>query len=106
MMTLENGTVREDLTVVRHLPSGIDLTDNPAWGPLLLTINLRPPELIYTAFVMLYGGSEEIVVRCHDRSAVEWFLGLTDLGNHPRLRWIKLVGPDGELDLTKERPVQ
>jgi hypothetical protein len=47
------------------------------------------------AFVMLCGGSEEMVVRSKTREAIDRFVAQNDLTRHPRLRWLTIEGPDG-----------
>jgi hypothetical protein len=84
------------IKIIRHLPSKIDVADDPDPSlPIQIVVNLRPPEFMGVAFVMLYGGSEEIVARAADRGAVDQFLDETGLRRHPRLRWVRITGPDG-----------
>lgn len=63
--------------------------------PYKLCVNLSPPELMQVTFIMLHGGSEEIVVRCKTREAVDDFIAANDFRNHPRLRWMTIEGPGG-----------
>lgn len=63
--------------------------------PYRLEVNLRPPELVEVAFIMLHGGSEEIVVRAQTRSALDQFINLNEFRKHPRLRRMTITGPDG-----------
>ena len=39
--------------------------------PYRLEVNLSPPQLMAVAFIMLHGGSEEIVVRSKTRDAID-----------------------------------
>lgn len=91
-----------DVTIIRHLPSKIDNADDPAI-PFRVDVNLRPPEFMNVTFVMLYGGTEEIVVRGPTREAIDSWLSETDLRSHPRLRWIKITGPDGAVEEIRGR---
>jgi len=85
------------IKIIRHLPSRVDLPDDKAM-PFRVEVNLRPPEFMGVAFAMLYGGSEEIVARCGSREAVDRMLTRDDLLSHPRLRWVKITGPDGVVE--------
>lgn len=63
--------------------------------PYKLEANLRPPEFMEIAFIGLYGGSEEIVVQGPTKESLELFIGENSLSTHPRLRWLKITGPNG-----------
>ena len=94
-------TGNERFKIIRHLPSRINEPDDLSL-PYRLEINLSPPSFMQVAFVMLHGGSEEVVARCADARAVEQLLEEYDFRGHPRLRWIKMTGPDGvTADITK-----
>ena len=84
----------EGLKIIRLNSAGINGPDDPSF-PYKLEVNLRPPELMQVAFVMLHGGSEVMVVRAMTREAVDRFIELNDLRRHPRLRRMILSGPDG-----------
>jgi hypothetical protein len=84
----------EGLKLIRHNSSRIDNSDDPSY-PYKLVANLRPPELMQVAFVMLYGGSEEMIVRGKTREAIDQFIERNELRHHPRLRWMTIEGPDG-----------
>lgn len=45
-------------------------------------------------FVMLHGGSEEIIIRAMNRDALDEFINRNALRNHPRLRRMTITGPD------------
>lgn len=91
-----------EIKIIRHLPSRINITDDPALA-YRVEVNLCPPELMGVTFVMLYGGSEEILARCADRAAVDRFLDRTALRSHPRTCWIKVTGPDGAVETVLAR---
>lgn len=57
--------------------------------------NLRPPAFMQVTFIMLCGGTEELVVRSMTRRAINQFVGQNDLYRHPRLRQMTISGPDG-----------
>ncbi len=63
--------------------------------PWKLEINFRPPEFMQVTFVMMYGGTEKMVVRGMSRELLEEFLEAEDFTFHPRLRDMVFTGPDG-----------
>ena len=91
-----------EIKIIRHLPSRIDIADDPSLA-FRVEVNLRPPELMNVTFIMLYGGSEQLVARCANRAAVDRFLDRTALCDHPRTRWIKVTGPDGAVETIEGR---
>lgn len=84
----------EGLKLIRLNSSGVNEPDDPSY-PYKLEVNLRPPELMQVTFVMLYGGSEVMVVRGMTREAVEQFVEQNDLRHHPRLRRMTLSDSSG-----------
>jgi len=86
--------VTEDLKLIRLNSARIEGPDDESY-PYKLEVNLSPPDLMLVAFVMLHGGSEEIVVRGKTRSAINRFVALNGLRRHPRLRWMTITGPGG-----------
>ena len=92
-----------EIKIIRHLPSGIDVADDPSLV-FLVEVNLRPPEIVSVTFIMRCGGSEQLVARCATRVAVDRFLDRTEFRDHPRLRWIKVTGPDGTVETFEGRP--
>jgi hypothetical protein len=89
--------VIEGLKLIRLNSAKIDEPDDryAADYPYKLVVNLSPPELMQVAFIMLHGGSEEMVVRGKTHEALDRFVALNDLAKHPRLRWLTIEGPDG-----------
>ena len=83
----------DGLKLIRLNSAQIDAPDDPSY-PYKLEVNLRPPELMQVAFVMLHGGSEEVIVRGKTREAIEKFIELNDQRRHPRLRRMTITGPD------------
>lgn len=75
------------------LDGSLDRDD--AGYPYRLEVNLSPPQLMEVAFIMLYGGSEKIVVRAKTRDAIDRFIDLNTFIKHPRLRRMTITGPDG-----------
>jgi len=64
-------------------------------APFKLEANFSPPLFMDLAFVFLYGGSEEIVVRGETLEALNKLIEVNNLRTHPRLRRITITGPDG-----------
>jgi len=73
--------------------------------PFKLYANFRPPEFMQVTFVMLYGGSEEFVLRADTREKLEEAVRQNEWVGHPRLRRLVLTMPDGREELLagKER---
>lgn len=69
---------------------GANEPDDPSY-PWKLYANFSPPEFMVMAFVGLYGGSEEIVVRGKTKEALEEFVKVNDLRRHPRLRRLEIT---------------
>ena len=84
----------EGLKLIKLNSIRIDEPDDPSY-PYKLEANLSPPELMQVAFVMLHGGSEEMVVRAMTREALDQFIEVNDLRRHPRLRRMIITGPKG-----------
>jgi hypothetical protein len=82
------------LKLIRLNSIGVEEPDDPSY-PYKLVVNLRPPELLLVTFVMMHGGSEELVVRSMTREAIDQFVEQNDFRHHPRLRRMTLSGPDG-----------
>jgi hypothetical protein len=88
----------DGLKLIRLNSARIDDPDDPSY-PYKLEVNLRPPDLMQVAFVMLYGGSDEMIVRGMSREAIDRFVDVNDLHRHPRLRRMTITGPN---DLREE----
>jgi len=54
-----------------------------------LYANLRPPELMNITFVMMHGGSEEVIIRGDTRELLQPIVD--ELITHPRLRRIEII---------------
>lgn len=91
------GEVIEGLKLIRLTGSRISEPDDPSY-PYKLVVNLSPPQLMQVAFVMLYGGSEEMIVRSKTREAIDQFIERNDLRRHPRLRWMTIASPAGAVE--------
>ena len=92
--TNERGPAIEGLKLIRLNSARIDEPDDPSY-PYKLEVNLRPPDLLLVTFVMLCGGSEEMILRGKTRDAIDQFIELNYLRRHPRLRRMTITGPDG-----------
>lgn len=86
-----------DLKLIKHNVGHINEPDDPSY-PYKLELNFRPPELMQVTFVMLYGGSEEMIVRGKTREAIEHFIAVDDLRHHPRLRRGTITNADGSCE--------
>jgi hypothetical protein len=82
------------LKIIRLNSYGIHEPDDESY-PYKLVVNLSPPELMTVAFIMLYGGSEELIARGKTREAIDQFVERNKLCEHPRLRWMTIEGPNG-----------
>lgn len=49
-------------------------------------------------FIMLYGGTEYVLVRCASRAACDLFLDTDDRRHDERIRMIRITGPDGTVE--------
>ena len=58
--------------------------------PFRLTVNLSPPEGGGVGWVLVYGGSEVVVVRGATRAAIDAFLTRNEFRTHPRFRWFTI----------------
>jgi len=85
------------LKLIRHNASGVNMPDDPSF-PFKLEGNFSPPELMNVAFVLMHGGSEEIVVRAMTKEAMDKFVETNNFRTHPRLRHLTITGPDGVVE--------
>jgi hypothetical protein len=81
------------IKLIRHNAGGVNEPDDPSY-PYRLEANLRPPDFMNVAFVLMHGGSEEVVVRGQTREALEEFAEENNLRTHPRLRRLTITGPE------------
>jgi len=57
---------------------GQNIADDPSY-PFKLKINLRPPEFMVIAWIGLYGGSEEVIVRGMTREVIDKFIEVNEV---------------------------
>ena len=77
----------------------IDEPDDPTL-PWKLEMTFSPPEFMEVAFVLMHGGSEDLVVKAISREALDEFLRLEEqFKTHPRLLRMTFTGPDGESEV-------
>jgi hypothetical protein len=93
-------TIIEGLKLIRLNSLRINEPDDPSY-PYKLEVNLSPPELMQVTFIMLHGGSEEMVVRAMTRDAIDQFIEVNNLRHHPRLRRMSITGPEGSREEIK-----
>jgi hypothetical protein len=80
--------------------------DDPAL-PFRMDINLRPPDFMNVAFVMLYGGSEEVSFIGSTIEELREVAKDDETGNveqHLRLRWIRISDRTGKVLFSKDGP--
>ena len=74
--------------------------------PWQLELECTPPEFMNVAFVMLYGGTERVVVRSDTREHLMDFIAENNFRNHPRLRTLTVTGLHGFLEETTREQVR
>lgn len=67
----------------------VDNIDDTSY-PFKLYASFAPPEFMEFAFICLYGGSEEIIVRGKTRTALTDFIIQNRLISNPRLRKMEI----------------
>ena len=81
------------MKLIKHTGT-CDHPDDPSL-PFKLELSLRAPEFMQVAFVMMHGGTEELVARSSTKEELQDWMKDQDIQTHPRLiRWA-LTGPDG-----------
>lgn len=91
----DRNAVMPGITVIKYPGANINRPDDPSI-PFKLEINLSPPDFMRVAWVMLHGGSEEMIVRATTREVLEAFVETNaEIKTHPRLRYMRLYGPEG-----------
>jgi hypothetical protein len=83
----------ENIKLIKLTSAYVNNADDPSY-PYKLEANLRPPELMNVTFVMMFGGSDQLVVRGKTKAAIEEFIAFNDLTSNPRLRSLTITGPD------------
>jgi len=90
------------LKLIRHNAGRVNNPDDESY-PFKLEATFRPPEFMEFAFIGLYGGREEIVVRGMTKQALDEFAERNGLKTHSRLRTLTVTGPEGVLEeISKE----
>lgn len=87
--------ITEDLKLIKLNSHRINEPDT-VWAtshPYKISADLRPPEFLQVAFICLYGGSEELIVRGKNR-----FVAKNNLRQHARLRRMLITGPKGVIE--------
>lgn len=87
----------EGVNIAKLNSANIDEPENPDY-PWKLELTFRAPEFMNMAFIMLYGGSEDLVVQGMTREALDQFLDTEDLRQHPRLNRGTITHPDGTVE--------
>lgn len=68
--------------------------ESPEMFPYRVEMNFSPPEFMNVAYVMMHGGSEEIIVRSTSLEAIHELITVNDVRTHPRLRYFKITKGD------------
>jgi len=83
----------EGIKLIHHNASGITRPDDPSY-PWRLDATFSPPEFMQVAFIGLHGGLEILCVRGKTREALEQFVELNGLRQHPRLHKLEITQPE------------
>jgi hypothetical protein len=89
-----SSNIIEGLKLIKLNSCRVNEPDDPSY-PYKLEANFSPPEFMQVTFIMLHGGSEEMVVRAMTREALDQFIEVNGLQRHPRLRRMIITGPKG-----------
>lgn len=73
--------------------------EDPIAFPFKLYANFRHSEFMVVTAVMLYGGSEEFILRADTREKLVEAARVNEWPDHPRLRRLVLTMPDGTEEL-------
>jgi len=79
------------IKLVRLNTQGINLPDDPSFGPWRLDAVFRPTEFMPFTFLSIHGPSENLCVRGKTKEALEEFVTLNQLRQHPRLSRLEIV---------------
>ena len=85
------------IKLIRHNVTNVDLPDDQSL-PFKLEISLGPDELVKRFFVMLYGNTEEIILRSPTQEALESLIESDNLRTFPRLLRFTMTGPNGTIE--------
>lgn len=83
------------IKLIKHNAGNVNLPDDSSYK-YKLEASFQPPEFMVIAFIGLYGGNEEIIVRGKSRKVLDKFINANNLLNHPRLRALTITGPDNK----------
>jgi len=100
---MKTRTPGNSVKCIRHAASGIEEPEDPSL-PFRMEINLRPPEFMQVAFVMLYGGSEVVVFQGKTIKDLMTAADREKLSDHPRLRRILIGDSANRIVKRKEGP--
>ena len=70
---------------------GPKVDESPDMFPYRIEMNFSPPQFMEVTFVMLHGGSEEVIVRSTTLEAIHELITVNDVRTHPRLRYFKIT---------------
>lgn len=76
----------EGIKLIRHNMGGVNQPDDPAFGPLLMTLKCRIAGMMMDfAALSIYGPHEIVQVRGKTREALEELIARNNFRTHPRL---------------------
>lgn len=93
----KGAAVAAQVKVIRHNVSKIDIPDDTSY-PFKLEVRLSHPDFMNVAFIMLFGGTEELIVRGKSKRALEKLIKKQKLRTDPRLLSFTLTGPKGVIE--------
>lgn len=82
-----------DIKLIRLNSGQVNEPDDPSY-PFRLDAIFRPPEFMRFAFVGLFGGTEELIVRGKTREVLEELVEKEGYGRHPRLIRLEITQPE------------
>lgn len=81
------------IKLISHNMGGVNLPDDPEFGPFRLDATFRVPEFMQVAAAMIYG-SESVSIRGKTKEALEEFAKEKGLTTHPRLIKLTVTEPE------------
>lgn len=93
----ETAQPEPELRVIKITGSIDGPDEDPVLYPYKLHAKLSPPELMQVAFIMLHGGTEEVIIRARTFEGLSRFLESNETRKHPRLRSLVITGPEGKV---------
>ena len=83
-----------DVKVIQANTHGVNVPDDPSF-PYKLEAIFRHGDIMRVTAVLMFGGSEQIVVRGMTHAALSELATENEWTTHPRLNRLTITGPDG-----------